>query len=212
MVTQPLTVKQIRGKLSMEKLALPYKVWQKWHNDLEIAGVGLQWDKITAIAFQIQQIKIRSFYLKYINRCYMTNVVLQKFGRSASPNCTFCGMVVETCIHMYWECSQVQHLWRQVIRFCQLNIDALANYDKVHCVLLGFDKPTLNLVMTCTKYTIHIARLYKTQLALDIVLKKVNRAMSQDRYTAFHFSSMSQAKYHALWGPLDQYTFPEIAI
>ena len=195
----------------MEKLTLPYKVWQKWDNDLQIAGIGLQCDKITAIAFQIQQIKIRSFYLKYVNRCYMTNVVLQKFGRVVSPNCTFCDTAVETRIHMYWECCQVQSLWREVIRFCHLNIDALATYNKVNCVLLGFDNPTLNLVMTCTKYTIHIACLYKTQLALDIVLKKVNQAMSQNRYAAFHFRDMSQAKYWALWGPLDQYSFLEIA-
>ena len=62
-------------------------------------------------------------------------------------------------------------VWEGVIEFCKKNINANENYSKANCLLFGFQKPVLNIVMLVCKYQIHNARLFHRKITIESVIR-----------------------------------------
>ena len=153
------------------------------------------------IRTQFLQIKLRSFYIRFINRATITNV--WKYHFSFEPMlCSFCRVEVESRMHLYWECPIVQELWLQVIDFCDNFVSNGVDYSRANCILLGFANPLLNLIMTYCKYYIHICRLFQYCLDFDVFVKRLKRLGNLEFQVYNTFPSFSLFKFYRFWGAL----------
>ena len=93
-VLPSVSLKFIRFTLVNMQIELPLQLWHKWETDLLLIDVRSQWKRIVNIRTQFLQIKLRSFYIPFINRATITNV--WKYHFSFEPMlCSFCR--VEVC-------------------------------------------------------------------------------------------------------------------
>ena len=148
-------------------------MWNRWNTDLDTTLVGLKWKDICLKMHYFMSMKLRSFYLKYINCMYATNVKLKICKYVDLDLCTFCKDAIEFHVHMYWNCPIIHRVWQQIIEFCKKVISDKEDYSKANCLLFGFDKPVSNIVILCCKYQMHNAQLFKKLISADSVLIKV---------------------------------------
>ena len=72
----------------------------KWQQELNCTDLDAQWNRICSISSQIVQIKMRTFYLRYINRAYMLGPRRSKF-MSVTAMCSLCNNAEETFAHVF---------------------------------------------------------------------------------------------------------------
>ena len=210
-VDHPVSTKVIFDYLRYNKPVSLQPLWDKWDEDLNYPGIAAHWHSITCKALQFTEIKMRSFYLKFINHAFATNILLKRIRILTSDLCTFCKQVPETRIHLFWDCIKVQPLWDKVIDFCKREISSTDNYCKVNCILLGFDNPLLNYVMLSCKHVIHTARLFNHPLDVNLVLGKIHRAMSIESIVFTRLPGQSPGCFYATWQAISKYPFAELS-
>ena len=156
-MSQPTTVANIHQQILA--LATPGEnvARTKWQQDLSIHDLEPLWGLILRKRLHINQIKLRMCYVRFVNRAYSLNTQLYEVKKIDSPNCTLCKEVRETWVHLFWECLKVQPLWQQAIAFCQKHVDNSESYTRDHCLIFGFRKPLVNLIITTCKQQIHLA-------------------------------------------------------
>ena len=83
---------------------------QKWNNHFPIENIN--WKKIYSINISTSNdMKLRDFQYRYLNRIVPTNKFLSKCQKVSSSLCDFCNMAIETMHHLFWECRYVQFFW-----------------------------------------------------------------------------------------------------
>ena len=211
-LNSPLSTQQIVKNIrQLEHFETPFSLWDRWETDLGITGVGAQWSRISSVMFQFQEIKMRTFYYRYINRAYATNIKLKIYKVVTDDRCSFCHAAPETRIHLFWHCHIVSQLWDNIIGFCKQHVSSQEVYSKAKCLLIGFQNPLLNLIMLFVKYTIHIARLFKHPVTDVEVFKRLRRARNAECMVAKRFNVIYFSPLRKFWGPLFEYTFPQLS-
>ena len=83
----------------------------KWEN---IFAVKLVWESIYTKPFKTTpDTKLRWFQFRIL-RLLSTNSFLFKLKLSATANCSFCRIDIETIYHLFWECVHVQKFWNSL--------------------------------------------------------------------------------------------------
>ena len=86
------------------------KAEQKWNN--YFPDEHINWKKIYSINISTSNdMKLRDFQYRYLNRIVPTNKFLTKCHIVSSSLCDFCNMEIETMHHLFWECMHVQFFW-----------------------------------------------------------------------------------------------------
>ena len=101
-----------------------------------------------------------------VHDCLYTNKKLTQFKLINNPNCTFCSNHIETCSHLFIDCSFVQDLLFLVRELCQSILNKLISTDKFHkYVLFGYssskDKTRcklINFILNIYRFTVWSAR------------------------------------------------------
>ena len=80
---------------------------------------GISWCKAWLNPFQFCiSNKIKEVHFKILHTIYPTNKLISKFA-DVDPNCTFCGYVIESVIHLFCDCSTSLTFWKDLERFVQ---------------------------------------------------------------------------------------------
>ena len=111
--------------------------------------------------------KLRNFQYKYIMRIVRTNKDLFKFKLVNSTLCDFCNQASESRYHLFWECSHVQELWRQISNiFLTNNITIQLSYETISFGTLTQRKYTtpINYIILLAKYYIFRSKCLKENL------------------------------------------------
>ena len=207
-VTTNAILKNIRDRESFDLRPL----WQLWEQDLEIQGLALFWKPMCKIAYQILQIKMRSFYIRYINRAYVTNTRLLMMKVVQDDKCSFCSLEPETRVHLFWECPKIRPIWTEVIKICKAQVAPYENYTRAKCVLLGFDTPILNLIMTIVKYVIHTSRHFGKTPNIYRVLRKIISVRLYEKHAYFRLTALRKENFYNYWGKLANYRFHQLDV
>ena len=59
----------------------------------------------------------RWFQYRLVHRILATNSFLHKIGRAESPLCSFCNREVETLVHLFYRCPNVNRFIREIIKW-----------------------------------------------------------------------------------------------
>ena len=85
----------------------------------------------------------------------------------------FCKTEVETILHLFWGCIQVQELWETFFNECSIDSFQLTLkniiFNMVHCN----DKHVSNLIVVITKYYIYSSRCQQCNLNIITVKEEL---------------------------------------
>ena len=139
-----LSCKAMYSKLLKQTLTEPTSV-QYWETKLNVGQRRIDWRKVFLIP-RISTIEsyTRSFHYKILNNALFFNKRLFKFGVIESPACSFCGLVDESPVHFFSQCSVTVELWKKLQRWLIPSFvlpDALLGYMPIISRTM---KPLLN--------------------------------------------------------------------
>ena len=130
------------------------KIAQKWLRDTgnyEISSTAAVFKSIGAPS-------IRMFYYKLCNRILTTNHFLKIIGVLDIDSCTFCADAPETIIHLFWECSHTNQLYKKAKEYLSRSyqIELTLNINEWFFPTVGSE---LDIMMkTLLKFVIYRAR------------------------------------------------------
>ena len=75
-----------------------------------------------------------------------------------------------------------------------MHVDPTADYCRNNCLLFGFEKPVLNCMVTHLKYHIYNARLYKLELSIRMVIKKIFSTRNKELMASKHIPHLQRKK------------------
>lgn len=112
---------------------------EKWIKHLHLNSINdIPWKSVyTKYIASTNDISLRSFQYKYINRIIPTNTFLYKCKLTQSNLCDFCQENIETQEHLFWECKISQDLWSQLMNLINQNITPLVLDLKI--ISLGYN-------------------------------------------------------------------------
>ena len=94
-------------------LQVKFKCIDKWNDLLSIHLMDEDWFKISHYNWKCtQEVKLRWFQFRLLNRILCTNILLVKIGRSDHSKCTFCNEVEESIVHLFWDCKFTLKYWK----------------------------------------------------------------------------------------------------
>ena len=134
----------------------PITQTKKWENIF--GNEHILWKSVFKLPYDITvNNKLRNFNYKYIMRIVRTNKELFKFKLVNSSLCDFCFQSNETALHLFWECTYAQELWRNIANiFRQNNINIVLNFRKISLGILNqnYYYTPLNYIILLAKYFI----------------------------------------------------------
>ena len=90
--------------------------------DNHFSNENINWTKIYLINISTSNdMKLRDFQYRYLNRIVPTNKFLSKCQIVRSSLCDFCNMEIETMHHLFWECRHVLFFWTKFRDFFEAN-------------------------------------------------------------------------------------------
>ena len=196
-----MSCKQLYMEFRKSRREIPTKVLQKWNTDLRLVTPMEQlWPDICRKSILIEDKKIKTFHILFLNRAYHLNVVRSKY-ENVSSNCSFCDSADETFIHLFWECPKVQIVWQEVIEFCKELICSKEDVmNQFTCIFSFFSNSLLVFVITLFKYFIFISKCWQSELNYFGFLRYLRHHRDRERYKAI-FSKQMRA-YERRWGVL----------
>ena len=113
----------------------------------------------------------------------------------------------EVFIHVFWECPKVQRLWVNFINWCKQNVSNVVTYSKEKCLLLGFEEPVLNIIMTICIYYIYCCKLFRTPLELKELLRRIDKTRVKDWLAYSELLYLKMSVIRKRWLPLTRINF-----
>ena len=179
----------------------PIKAIAKWERDLGPMDLEQQWPRICNIQKSLVGVRLQTFYFKYIHRGIRLNRIAAYYTNQ-SPLCTFCKVYEETFTHLFWDCPTLKHLRIELIQWCKVKVCSETDYSNKNCLIVGFEKPVLNIVFTLYKYHIHLLRILGGDRTFDALLGRIIKYKAA-MFNAYHMlPSLKVGTARKLWSPL----------
>ena len=165
-----------------------------WKKDLEIED--LNWESICTKAKYIEDTRLRSFHIQFLNQAYLTNKTKATFS-SEDEKCSQCHRVTDSYLHAYWLCPNVRATWNELI-----DMQAIADPDEndftVENWMLSNFKNTLFVCLTsfCKRY-IFTANIFKMKVHVKDFINKLRVFRNNHRKRCMVKRNLSW--YYELW-------------
>ena len=132
--------------------------YDKWEDITGIHYTDKDWECFNLAANKCTpSIDLRWFQYRIIHRILPTKRFLFKIKYTDSPKCSFCNTFDETIYHIFWECSKVENIWRELKTWLG-TVDVKLNFT-VSQVLFGVkgkNNYALNAMVILVKKIIYI--------------------------------------------------------
>ena len=145
----------------MTTILLPYVI--RWNN-IGFEDVELEYLKTSIRNIYVQMIstKLRSFQYRLLTHALITNIELCKYGIKETSNCTFCNLLPETIVHMFYECEKAKEIWTYIAEIiglkCRLHVDEI-----VFNLVSSNPKTVENTIVLITKQYIYRSKCQETE-------------------------------------------------
>ena len=150
--------------------------------------------------------KYRSFQYRLVQNALITNEKLFQWKIIDTPNCQFCDKEVETYLHLFVYCKNVQPFWVKVEEFMHtFNKDAIifSEYNIFWNRFVKEPKTHIkNVICLLAKQYIYRQRCWKKQLNIKEFIAIVFKIKNYEKYYAIMNSKLS--KHQRKWREFDQ--------
>lgn len=193
-------VKLLYSDLIQDKYVEPEHVFVKWEQEeCEKEDVLEAFQNIYGVTIST---KLRYFQFKILHRIVALNPYLVKAGLCDSELCFFCNGEKETLTHVFYYCTHVSELWRDVFNWLAgFGIPRIFS-KKVVLMNVTTDR-LLDKIILLVKYYIYVTKCKKLQLSFSGAVKYIKIFYNIERSIAICKGKL--AKHDILWGELGQF-------
>jgi len=111
------------------KSQIPENSQEKWL--LDFNNEEIDWKFAYILPFQFTNSrKLIEFQFKLLHRRLPTNNLLMKIGFKDNEKCSFCQMVPEIRLHIFWSCDFVSPFWKRVTKWLQ-SMNLISQTDNI---------------------------------------------------------------------------------
>lgn len=143
--------------------------------------------------------KTREFQFKFLHDLLATNFWLKKWNLAATDECTFCKNTSETIIHLFWQCTFLEHFWAD---FNRIYADQLNTVVDLHTIVCGSQNPLLCTLIFIAKRYVYECKYADKKPDIRIYNHKVNFIKNTEFVIAKR--NGTTLRYLDKWGPLEQ--------
>ena len=166
-------------------MQVKFKCIDKWNHHLGINLVDKEWFKISHYNWKCtQEVKLRWFQFRLMNRILCTNTLLVKIGKSVNPNCSFCNEVQESIVHLFWDCKHIMNYWKDFQNWINGNLNTNISLNK-NVVLFGnyqFKDYVFNNILLVLKFNIYKSRVKKEKPSFAFGKKDLERLYIHEKF------------------------------
>ena len=109
-------------------LATDNTLQNKWERDFgNITQHELQ--KYNSMIKDLNEVALKDFQLKIINKILVTKSFLQRNGKFAENQCSYCIEKPETILHLFTECEKVNRFWQELRTWVFSHTNLYLNID-----------------------------------------------------------------------------------
>jgi len=141
-----------------------FKCMVKWNNLLNVDFEVQDWVRMCHYNWKCtQEVKLRWFQFRLLNRILCTNKLLVKIGKSDNTLCTFCNNVDESISHLLWDCEYTLKYWKEFQDWMNSNLTSNISLNK-EMILFGnykFKDHVFNNMLLVLKFNIYKSRVKK---------------------------------------------------
>ena len=181
-------------------LKVNFKCIEKWNHLLPINVSESVWKNVCNFNWKCtQDVKLRWFQFRLLNRILCTNLLLVKIGRSENPKCTFCNKVNESIVHLFWECEYIVKYWNDFQ--CWVNNQLNTNISlKKEMILFGkyIGKDYIfNNILLIMKFNIYRSRVNKEKPSFISGKKELHSFYKQEHF--MYSANMKKNAFEKRW-------------
>ena len=201
------TVAYVYRCLMREANDTPLEVEQKWKAE-EIDGIK---SHINNIKKSTHVTKYQSFQFRLLHKAIPTNIQLVKWKIKESDTCSYCGVARETIRHLFYECPEVQVVWKELLKTCKqmgLCCEDQLSYQQVICSNVDPNPcAASNFLCTVAKQYIYRQKCLKKSISVKEVSSLFYMCRNVEKYHAL--KNCSFLKYCKKWNIPSQEGFQE---
>ena len=157
-----------------------YQRWQSIGINLELEMYYKCFDRI----YRVTVVKLRDFQYRLMLNKLVTNLVLMEWGLRDNANCSFCGIVEETVVHILYSCSEIGPI---INFFYELCSDENADYS-IEAFLFNYvikkEMHVINYISLFIKQYLYKCRCMKNKPKLQQVMSELRNQYLRDTFNA----------------------------
>ena len=181
-------------KTMIEKQLVADGCSKAWEIELGIRIEIEEWENLFPNIFSYtNNVTLRYFQYKILNRILVTNVKVNKWNKNISENCNLCFSAPETVIHLLVECPQVQSLWTLLQRWIKYFMGMEVEFTKELIILNNYKggrKKLINTLILILKRYIYIKKCLGHEATFQGFISEVYHIRKIEKLTAYEKNKM----------------------
>lgn len=163
------------------------KYCSKWQEKL---NCDINWKDCFKKVQKIQEISLKWFQLRIIQRIIATNIVLKEIGVTDDIMCSFCKNSRDSIEHMFWRCEIAQRFWICLQNLINEKCTVACNITLTESLILfgiaqNFKSDTVfDFIILFAKKFLYTCRMDNTDPALMVFRRKLSARYSIEKYNA----------------------------
>ena len=169
---------------------------EKWLNILNTNIDKNEWSNYYTLPFSCSKVmKLRFFQMKILHRTLPLNKWLYRCKLSATPNCSFCKISVETIEHLLFECNTSKNIWFNLSEWLKTILPNNPMPINKKEILLGIptNSPGLEHIKLITKYFLYRCKLNEEIPTFPQLLLSIKFEIRLEKFYS------SRDKYNKKW-------------
>ena len=181
----------------------------RWTEEFDLEVNNAWWSRVNSIVKLPMETRLRWFHYRIVHRIIATNTFLCKIGIVDSPLCTFCSILPESIIHLFWECRVVSQVIQEALSWLSDILERhITLFDRDF--ILGFSSDTeklLNYLFILLKNYVYKQRAKNFAPSIGGYKKEVEICFNIEEYT--HKKNLQVGIFKKKWKQLYELYRPE---
>ena len=163
-----------------------------------------QWKNYNRVIQKVNEVKLKDFQYKIINRILVTKSFLFKISKVDDNLCEYCKQYPESIYHLFVQCEKVKQFWNQLKDWLSVNSNIHVELNDRNILFSHQDANQLKTYLfVIAKYYVYSNKFSGKELIFDNFLSLLERKFNNEKYIAC--INGNTAKFFSKWYPLYQY-------
>ena len=175
--------------------ATDYTFQNKWERDYgNISQHKLQ--KYNSMIKDLNEVALKDFQFKIIYKILVTKSFLQRTGKLAENQCSYCIEKPETLPHLFTECEKVNRFWQELRTWVFSHSNLYLNIDNKPIIFSQQNNILLVYISVVAKNCIYKNKFFNRDTNLNVFITVLKRKFQCKKYVAHINNSMSKFLKH----------------
>ena len=148
--------------IPVDETIIPVK-WLQEINDITV----VEWKMYNKKLNQINEVKLKDFQYKILNRILVTNRFLYKIKRKETDKCSYCNTESESITHLLFGCEKVNEFWKTLKIWLLNNANISLHLDYKTIIFSACSQALTHFIIVAAKYYIYKSKFFIKKLSIE---------------------------------------------